>query len=164
MAELLFPDWDCVAEIHGSAAFADVVPVPGRYLHFHVALHDTLAAQARTQRQARGHVQPVGLVVIQLGKIFHALRHDDVTCRTGAVASAGVFEMDAVVQADIEDRFRLAVLLIRKLSLLELYSLSVDGDFGQPSLYRATLRCLLHTGKTCFISSKSKLPDVWPAM
>jgi len=160
MAESLLSGGDRVAEVHRSPAFAHIVAVPGWDLNFHIALHDALAAQARAQCQTSGHIEPVTLVVIHLGKIFHSLRHDDVAGSTGAVAAASVFQVNAVVQADIQYRLGLAVLLIWKLSLLEFYCLSVNRDLRQASLYRAHSRCLLHTGKTCFIPSKSKLPDV----
>ena len=160
MAELLLSGGNRVAEVYGPPAFTYVVAIPGWDFHFHIALHDALAAEARAQRQARRHVEPVSLVVVHLRKILHTLRHDDVACRTGAVATASVFQVNAVVQADIQDRLRFAVLLIRKLSLLEFYCFPVNRDLRQASLYRAHPRCLLHTGKTCFIPSKSKLPDV----
>jgi len=131
---LLFADGDGVAEVHGAAAFADVVAVPGGNLDFDVAFDHALAAEARAQGESGGHVEPVGFIVVHLGQIFHAVFHDDVAGGAGAVASAGVFELDAGVEADIEEGFGLAVLVVRQLAVLEFYLLTVDGDLGQISL------------------------------
>ena len=94
---LLLTHWNCVAKIHGSAALADVIPIPGRNFHIHIALNDALAAQSRFQRQSRGHVQAVRFVVIHFRKILQALCHNYVAGGAGAVSPAGMFEMDSKV-------------------------------------------------------------------
>ena len=62
--------------------------------------------------------------------------HDDVARSAGAVSAAGMFQMDSEVQADVEKRFGLAVLVVRQFSRLELDGLAVNGYLGHVPLYR----------------------------
>ncbi len=125
---LLLAHRDRVAQVHRPAAFTDVVAVPGRDLDFDVALNHTLAAQARFQREPGGHVQAVGFLIGHLRKVLHALVNDHVAGGAGAVAAAGVFQVDSEVQADVQDRFGEPVFLIWQLARFELHGLPVDGE------------------------------------
>ena len=53
-------------------------------------------------------------------RLLLAFLDDHVAGRAGAAAAAGVLERDAEVLRDVEKRFRLAVMRIRKLAVLEL--------------------------------------------
>jgi len=64
------------------------------------------------QRQVGGQFQPVSLVVVHLGEVGFALPDDDVASRTGAVAAASMFQIDAEVQRHIQQRSRLPVIVI----------------------------------------------------
>lgn len=100
---LLLPEGDGVAEVHGAAAFADIVYVPGGDLDFDVAQHDALAAQARAQGQTGSHVAAVSLVIVHLGQVVHTVFHNDMTGGAGAVATAGMLQVDSEIQTNIEN-------------------------------------------------------------
>ena len=78
--------------------------------------------------QVCGHVQAVRFVVIHGRKVLSAFFDPHVACRAGAIAAAGVFQVDSKVEADVQNRLGLAVFLIRQATWFELYSLSVDGN------------------------------------
>ena len=124
-----------IAQVHGAAAFADVVDIPRRDFHFHVAFHHALATQARPEREAGGHLEAVAFfVLIHLGKVLRAFRDDDVAGGAGAVSAAGMFEMYSEVQADIQNRLGLSVLVIGQFSRLEFNRLAVNRYLGHVPL------------------------------
>jgi hypothetical protein len=134
---LFFADWNCIAQIHGPAAFTDVIAIPRWDFHFDVTLDYALATQARSPGQPRGHIKSIGFVVVHFRKVLHlALRDDYVACGAGIVASTGVFQVDTEVETDVQNRFGFPVFMIRKLTLLVLYSLPVDRYLWHISLYR----------------------------
>lgn len=143
MNGLLFRDRNRVAEVHRSPAFADVIAVPGWNLHAHVALDHGLAAEARVEGEARSHIQPVKLIIVGFGKIFIAAGHDHVTSGASATPSAGVLELNAEIERHIQNRFGLAMFVVRQLAVLEL-----DG------LVEISKRDLGHT----FILAASAIP------
>src|ERR1035441_9323578 len=110
------------AEGHRAPAFTDIVAVPRRDLENDLALlHELhLAAEAAIQLQIGGHVEAVGLVVIHLGNEFLAGFYNDVTSGAGAVAPAGMLHLKTCVERDIEERFGLAVVVIRQRRKVEL--------------------------------------------
>ena len=96
-----------------------------------VAFHHALATQARSQREAGSHLEAIPFfVLVQLGKVFHPLGDDHVAGGAGAVSAAGMFEMHSKVQADVQKRFGLSVLVIGQFSRLELDCLTVDCNLG----------------------------------
>ena len=80
------------------------------------------------QSQPWRHIQTIKLVVVSFGQIRIAAFYDHVAGGAGAATAAGVFELNAEVQRDIEDRLRLAVLVVRKLAVLELDGLVEIGE------------------------------------
>jgi DMSO/TMAO reductase YedYZ molybdopterin-dependent catalytic subunit len=111
---------DRLAQIDRPTALADVVAVPAGNLDDHIALHHRLAAKPGMQRQPWRHVETVLLVVIHLGKIVVALLDDDVAGCARTASAAGVFQMDAAVLRNVEQRFRLSVPFIRQFAGFEL--------------------------------------------
>ena len=125
---LLLPGRNRIAKVHRPAALAHVIAVPGRNLDLDVTFHHALAAQARFQRETRGHVQAVGFLIGHFRKILHALVHDDVAGSAGAVAAAGMFQVNSEVEADVQDRSGQPVFLVGQLACLELYGFPVDSE------------------------------------
>ena len=140
---LAFTGGDGVTQIDGTAAFTHVVTVPGRDFDDDVALHDGLAAEPGMQREAGRHVQAVGFVIVHLRQVpVCPVLHDHVTGRTGAASTAGVFEMNAVIQSDVEEGFRLPMIGIRKLTRFEFHSpaFGQERHFGHVVDYNAEVR------------------------
>jgi hypothetical protein len=81
------------------------------------------------QRQPRGQVQAVGLVILDRREVRLALVNDDVAGGTGAVAAAGMLEGDAEIQRYVEDRSGFSVALVGK--ALELHR-HVAREEGYP--------------------------------
>ena len=105
LPELLFlRKRNCVAEIHRTSAFTYVIPVPIGNFHCYIARDHRLAAEPRVQRHAGGLVHAIHLVVLGLAQIRVPLFDDDVACRTGAAAAAGMFEVNPMIEADVEER------------------------------------------------------------
>ena len=72
------------------------------------------------RRQVRGHIHAVQFVIISFGEVgVEAFLHHHVTGGAGAVAAAGVLQVDAEVQRDVEQRFRLTMALIGQIAGLE---------------------------------------------
>ncbi len=87
------------------------------------------------QREAGGHLEAIAFfVLVHFGKVFHALGDDHVAGGAGAVSAAGMFEMDSKVEADVENRFGLSVLVIGQLSRFELDCLTVNRNLGHVPL------------------------------
>ena len=107
--------------------FADVIPIPRRNVHHHIALHYRLTSQAGIQLVIGSLFHAVELVVIHLGKIIDALFHDDMAGGAGATASASVFEMKAEIHSDVEQRLGLAVILVRQLAGFKLNAAILAG-------------------------------------
>ena len=97
-------------------AFADVIPVPRGNAYRHVALNNRLTAQTRIQLEIGSLFDAVELIVIHLGKIADALFHNHMARGAGAAASARVFQMEAEIHSDVEQRFGLAMILVRQLA------------------------------------------------
>src|SRR5271166_680252 len=108
-----------------SWSFGNVVAVPRWNLDHYLArlLDDRLAAQARLELQIGSHVELVGFVVFHGTEKFLAFLHHDVAGGAGAVAAAGVLEVKTEVHGDVEQRLRLAVVLVGELAVLELKGL-----------------------------------------
>ena len=119
----------------GFAAFADVVAVPAGDLDGNVAFYDSLATEARAQGQTGGHFQAVELIVFGFREIRLAFLYDHVASGTGATSAAGVFQMDAKVQANVEKRFGFPVIAVGELAGFELHS----SVFRQKSHFRHIL-------------------------
>lgn len=95
-------------------AFADVIPVPRRNTHCHIALHNRLATQTRIELEVGSLFHAVEFIVIHLGKIIDALFHHNMARRARATPSASMFQMKTEIHSDIEQRLGLAVILIRQ--------------------------------------------------
>src|SRR5262249_11892994 len=117
-----------------AAAFLHVVAGVHRQLADDVALDDRLAAEPRVDREVPCRVEPIGLVVLHLAQVLRAFPDDDVAGRAGAAGGAGVLEAEIEMLRHVEKRFRLAVVRVRELAVLELHRLffAVDdeGDLG----------------------------------
>ena len=83
-------------------AFADVVPIPVRNQHGHIAFHHGLAAEARMQLEVGRLFHAVHLVIVHFGEVISARFHHHVTSGAGATSATGMFEMKAEVHGDIE--------------------------------------------------------------
>ncbi len=57
---------------------------------------------------------------VHFAQQFLAFLHHDVARGAGAIAAAGVFQMQSEVEGDVENRLGLAVVEVRKLAVLEL--------------------------------------------
>src|SRR5664280_2386617 len=121
-----------------SRRFRNIVAVPGRNLHHYFAgLFDHgLTSQARVELQVGGHIETIGFVIVHLVEQLLALFHHDVTGGASAVSAAGVLQMQAEIHGHIEDRLRLAVVLVGKLAVFKLKSL-VLGKEGDPNGIRS---------------------------
>ena len=86
--------------------------------------------------QIRRHVEPVGFVVLHLGKIFRAFFDPNVASGAGAVAAAGVVEFDVVIERDIRKRLRLAMVQISQFAVFECDGLA----FGQKCNFDSCFR------------------------
>src|SRR5271165_4861955 len=120
----------CKRLIVVSGGFGDIVAVPGGNFDHDFArfLDYRLAAEARVQLQIGGHVEPIGLVIVHFTEQFLALPHHHVASGAGAVASAGVLQMKAEVHRNVEDRLRLAMVLVAQLAVFELKGLVVRKE------------------------------------
>lgn len=65
-------------------------------------------------------LHPVEFVVLHPGKIRSALFHDDMAGCARAASAAGVFQMEAEVHCDIEQRFGFSMAFIRQVATIEL--------------------------------------------
>ena len=108
------------AQIHRPAAFAYVIPVPVRNFDRDVPLHHRLATQALVYGDAGRHIYAILLIVVHFRKAVIALLDDHMAGGTGAVASAGVFELDAEIQRYVQYRLGLAMLGVGELAVFEL--------------------------------------------
>src|SRR5687767_6199918 len=104
---------DRIAQVHRSAAFADVVPVPGGTLHYYISSDHRLASQPRVQCKVGGLINPVRLIILHLAQVFLALFHNDVARSAGAIPATGVLELQSMIDADVQQRTRLAVARVR---------------------------------------------------
>lgn len=127
---------DSISEVHGSAAFTYIITIPGRNFDGDIALYDALATQAGLESQARRHIEAVRFVVVHFGEVIQALRNDHVTGSAGAISTAGVFEMNAKMEANVQQGLGFAVFGVRQLSRLILHGFPVNGNFWHVLLYR----------------------------
>ena len=81
-----------------------------------IALHDGLTAQTRIQLKIGSLLDPVELIVIHLREVVYSLFHHNMAGSAGATAATCVFQVKAEIHGDIEQRFGLAVTLIRQLA------------------------------------------------
>ena len=102
-------------------ALTDVIAIPGGNLHHHVAFDDALATQPGMQSQIGGSLQAVQLVVLRLREVLFSALDNYMARGARVIAPAGVFEMHAAIDGNIEQRFRLAVIFVRKLSGFEFH-------------------------------------------
>ena len=58
---------DCVAEVHGAAAFADVIAIPCRQADSYVACYDRLTAEAGMSREIGGKFNAIKFIVVGFG-------------------------------------------------------------------------------------------------
>jgi hypothetical protein len=93
-------------------SFADVVPVPVRNHYRHITLHHCLTTQPGIQLKIGCLFHPIDLIIFNLRKIVHALFDDHVTGGARAASSTRVFQMEAIVHRDIEQRFGEPVALV----------------------------------------------------
>jgi hypothetical protein len=112
-----------VQMLYSLMPFANVIPVPRRNAHRHIALHNRLAPQTRIELEVGSLFHAVELIVIHLGKIINTLFHDDMASSAGAAAAACVLQVKTKIHSDIEQRLGLAVILIRQLAGFKLESL-----------------------------------------
>ena len=75
----------------------------------------------------------------------------------GAASAAGVFELDAEVHRDVENRFGLAVLVVGKLSGLELDRLADIGERNLGHNFHCSVRRAGILVLSCFIFWKNAL-------
>ena len=83
-----------------------------RHLHHHVAGDHRLAAQPRMQGQAGGHLQAVGFLLLDRREVALALSDDHMAGGAGATPSADVLQRRPEVERDVEQRSRLAVVVV----------------------------------------------------
>jgi hypothetical protein len=123
-------------QIDRSAALAHIIAIPIRNLKNDVAFNDRLASKTGMRRQSRGFIQSVRLVILDLDQIVVRLvLQNHVAGRAGAISSAGVLELDAKIQANIQDRRWFSVLLIWQLLWIKLdgSAFRQNGYFGHSS-------------------------------
>ena len=89
--------------------FLDGVPVPGGNADLYRLgpPDDALAGQTGVDLEPRGLLDPILLVLIDLGDHVFTLLEVDVTGRTGTDTATGVLDVDAVLDRDLEDRLAL---------------------------------------------------------
>ena len=99
----------------------DVVAVPGGDFDDDFSRLDDLrlATEARIQLQVGGHIEPVGFFIVELAQQFLALANYHMTSGAGAVAAAGMLKVNPEVERYIQQRLRLAVILVRQLAGFE---------------------------------------------
>src|SRR5664279_5321095 len=121
-----------------SRRFRNIVAVPCRNLHHYFAgLFDHgLTSQARVELQVGGHIETIGFVIVHLVKQLLALFDHDVTSRASAVSAARVLQMQPEIHGHIEDRLRLAMVLVGKLAVFKLKCLIVR-EKGDPNGIRS---------------------------
>ena len=112
-------------------AFADVVPVPLRNIHHHIALDHRLASKARMQLIIGRLLHAVQLIVFHLGKIGVSLFDHHMTGRTRTTSAARVLQMEAEIHRDIQQRFGLAMTFVGQFSGLKFECLTgwQEGHF-----------------------------------
>src|SRR5208337_770382 len=110
--------------------FRNIIAVPRRNFNHHFAgLFDhSLTSQTRVELQVGGHVEAIGLFVVHLAEQLLALLHHNVTGGAGAVAAAGVLQMQAEVHGHVQERLRLAVLLVGQLAVFKLEALVLGKE------------------------------------
>ena len=96
--------------------FTDVIPVPRRNTNRHIALHNRLTPKPRIKLEVGSLFHAVKLVVFHLGKIVHSLFHDHMASSAGATPSTSMFQMETEIHGNIQQRFWLAMILIRQLT------------------------------------------------
>src|SRR5881409_1482434 len=67
-------------------------------------LHHCLAAEPRRRRHARRLIEEVLLALLRRRELLGSPLHDHVTRGAGAIPTAGVIEVNAVREQDVEDR------------------------------------------------------------
>ncbi len=68
------------------------------------------------ERQTGRRVQTIQFVIVSLGqRTVGSVLDNDMTGRAGAVSAAGVLELNPEMEGDVQNRFGLAVLVVRQL-------------------------------------------------
>ena len=98
---LFFADRRCALKTEGSGLFADVIAIPGRNFHAHIAFYDCLATEARAQFEIRCHIQPVEFIIFRSGQILSALPHPNVARCASTYTAARVFQRHTDVERNI---------------------------------------------------------------
>src|SRR5208283_1870938 len=113
-----------------SRRLRNIITVPRRNFNHHFAglLDHGLTSQTRVELQVGGHVKAVGLFVVHLAEQLFALLHHDVAGGAGAVAAAGVLQVQAEVHGHVQDRLRLAVLLVGQLAVFKFEALVLGKE------------------------------------
>ncbi len=93
-----------VAQVHRASAFAHVVAVPAWNFDGYVSGDYRLTAKPRVQCHAGRLIHTVHLVVAWPAQVGVALFDDDVAGCAGAAPAAGMLEVQAVVEANVEQR------------------------------------------------------------
>jgi len=70
-------------------------------------------------RQTGSHVQAIQLVVVGFAQIAVTGFENDVARSTGTASTAGVLDVDSEIDGHVENRLRLAVLVVRHFAVLE---------------------------------------------
>ncbi len=133
----LLPHRNRITQIHRSAAFTNIIPIPRGDFHFHIALNYGLATETRSQRISGGQFHPIDFVVFLFREVFGALGNNDVAGSARAAPATGMFHRDTKVQTNVEKRFGFSVFVIRKLALFVLNSLPVNRYLWHILLYRS---------------------------
>jgi hypothetical protein len=102
-----------------------------------------LTSQTGTQSQPGSLIQTIQFVVVGLREIFFTALHNHVASRAGAATAAGMFQVNPKVQTNVENGFRLPMLLVREFPQLKLNRLPVNG-YLRHNLIVAGYRTILH--------------------
>src|SRR5271154_6804393 len=97
---------------------------------------DGLASEPRRRRQPGRFVEQVFLLLARFAELVETLLDDHVTGGARAITAACVLEMHSVPQHHVEDRARLAIVMKRRLSGVELDYLFGVAVFKLDSQFR----------------------------
>src|SRR5271157_1936925 len=108
----------------------NIITFPRRNFNHYFSgfLDHGLTSQPRVELQVGGHVEAIGFFVVHLVEQLPALLHHDVTGGAGAVTAAGVLQVQAEVHGHVQDRLRLAVLLVGQLAVFKFEALVLGKE------------------------------------
>ena len=114
---LVYSDLQALAE-----AAPDTDQADDRWIEYDIAFHHGLAGEARFEREIGGSLHAIEFVIIHRRKVdLSAGFHVHVASGASAASAAGMLQLNAKVQRDVENRFRFPMLLVGKFSGLELH-------------------------------------------